>query len=407
MYCSAASRCASSLWATPFVSVYEGGLLPTHNLARPAQPSFTSPVVLVVANRHPKPKETASIPALTSTSTADDRISSSPYAIQVYPVSAAPARPRPPPVHAAALAGFGAYVTIQSILSPVHRRALPGRTTVDPDALPDDAHGVRGGAPTPRCSSAVRAAFGSSRQHRAGGDRESSIREDQNAESGGAECRAVPCTGLDCPSLAGYCRRRRVLACVRARDVDASLLIARYPPSSISRSCCCSQRRAHYTASFTAVLSIGAAAGELSPPQVAAEKILAERSNRWPQVPKQLSLGLDYTNRPMSSLLDLCISSTPRRAPPTCIQSCLPDFSLPSHLIPPALPHLDYATMRFRGDAGSGSTPRGVLACPSRISTARRGVRGGAFALQLGDVHAAAQVFGTPQAVPSMRDLTI
>ncbi|KAJ7765992.1 hypothetical protein B0H14DRAFT_3895194 [Mycena olivaceomarginata] len=52
----------------------------------PTTPALTvgNPVrwYLVVANRHPKSKEAASIPALTSTSTADDRISSSPYAIQ-------------------------------------------------------------------------------------------------------------------------------------------------------------------------------------------------------------------------------------------------------------------------------------------------------------------------------------
>jgi hypothetical protein len=49
----------------------------------------------------------------------------------------------------------------------------------------------------------------------------------------------------------------------------------------------------------------------------------------------------------------------------------------------------------------------GVLARPSdlsiphldRIFTARRGVRGGVFALQLGDVHAAAWIFGMPQTV--------
>ncbi|KAJ7792173.1 hypothetical protein B0H14DRAFT_172864 [Mycena olivaceomarginata] len=83
----------------------------------------------VVANRHPKPKETASIPALTSTSTADDRISSSPYAIQVYPrIRSSRTPPRPPPVHAAALAGFGAYVTIHRI-PPFIGRALPSRTS--------------------------------------------------------------------------------------------------------------------------------------------------------------------------------------------------------------------------------------------------------------------------------------
>jgi hypothetical protein len=43
---------------------------------------------LVVANRHPKPKEAASIPALTSTSTTNDRISSSPTQSRFTPVAA-------------------------------------------------------------------------------------------------------------------------------------------------------------------------------------------------------------------------------------------------------------------------------------------------------------------------------
>ncbi|KAJ7769751.1 hypothetical protein B0H14DRAFT_352587 [Mycena olivaceomarginata] len=165
-------------------------------------------------------------------------------------------------------------------------------------------------------------------------------------------CRA---RGARLPQLvAGYCRGRRVLACPGA---GRGCIAAHRAPSSVihPRAPAASPRRAHYTrASSPAVLSIGAAAGELSPPQLAAEKILrhgAERSNPWPQVPKHLSLGLDYTNRPLSSLHLLCISSTPRRATGAHLHPGL----FAAHLISSrrALPHLDYAMMRFRGDAGS------------------------------------------------------
>jgi hypothetical protein len=194
-------------------------------------------------------------------------------------------------------------------------------------------HGVRGGAPTPRCGSATCARGGLAPRDntRAGGvwlgptrrTHPSSIRprvpspessrdlcparggdaprarrapthppseaigrlprfeKIKDAEPGGAECRAVPCTrGPTAPA------RSRVLSTPSRSGVcpGAPHALPAY------------QRRAHYTrAPPTAVLSIGAAAGELSPPQVAAEKILrdgAERSNRC----KQLSLGLDYTN---------------------------------------------------------------------------------------------------------------
>ncbi|KAJ7759690.1 hypothetical protein B0H14DRAFT_384481 [Mycena olivaceomarginata] len=176
----------------------------------------------------------------------------------------------------------------------------------------------------------------------------------KNAESGGAECRPVPCTrGSTAPA------RSRVLSTPSRSGVcpgaGRGWIAAHRTPSSVihPHALAASQHRAHYTrAPATAVLSIGAAAGEHSPPQVAAEILRdgAERSNRC----KQPSLGLDYTNQPTSLDL-LCISSTPRRAPaPTCIRSCLPDF-FATYLISSrrALPHLDYATMRFRGDAGS------------------------------------------------------
>ncbi|KAJ7766002.1 hypothetical protein B0H14DRAFT_363704 [Mycena olivaceomarginata] len=80
-----------------------------------------------------------------------------PYAIQVYPrIRGSRTPPRPPPVYTAALAGFGAYVTIHRIPPFIAARcpAVP-RQSGDPDALPDDAHGARGGAPTPRCGSAT------------------------------------------------------------------------------------------------------------------------------------------------------------------------------------------------------------------------------------------------------------
>ncbi|KAJ7800735.1 hypothetical protein B0H14DRAFT_1686690 [Mycena olivaceomarginata] len=229
--------------------------------------------------------------------------------------------------------------------------------------------------------------------------------------------------------VAGYCRRRRVLACVRVRDVDASLPIARRPPSSIITLLLPPNVARTTRERLLPLFCSSAQQQESSPtPSCCREDLAgrAERSNRWPQVPKQLSLGLDYTNRPTDRLssLDLpCISSTPRRAPaPTCIQSCLP---YPSHLIPPraAAPGLCHDALSRRrgveevrlrcGGAGGqrlvlGSLPpykssHGVLAArrirPFRISTTRRGVQGGAFALQLGDLHAAAWVFGTPQSV--------
>ncbi|KAJ7708559.1 hypothetical protein B0H14DRAFT_715732 [Mycena olivaceomarginata] len=119
------------------------------------------------------------------------------------------------------------------------------------------------------------------------------------------------------------------------------------------------QRRAHYMrAPPTAVLSIGAAAGELSPPQVAAEKISrdgAERSKRWPQVPKQLSLGLDYTNRPTVFSWPSVHLIYTAQGTGAHLHPVLPAGLFAAHLISSrrALPHLDYATMRCQGDAGS------------------------------------------------------
>ncbi|KAJ7743297.1 hypothetical protein B0H14DRAFT_3514921 [Mycena olivaceomarginata] len=387
------------------------------------------------------PKEAAPIPALTSTPTADDRISSSPYAIQVYPrIRSSRTPPRPPPVHAAALAGFGAYVTIQSILSrrsspraarPYDCRAIPMRfpTThtvfeeVHPPRAearrtwprrwaPRDNTWVGGGwlGPTRRTHpSSIRPRVPSSESSRdlcpaRGGDAPRARRAPthppseaigslprfkkiKNAESGGAECRPVPCTrgstaparsrALSTPSRSGVCPGAG-RGCIAAHRASSSVIHLH------------SQRRAHYTrASSTAVLSIGAAAGELSPPQVH----------------KQLSLGLDYTSRPTifsRPSVHLMYTAQDTGAP---LHPVLPAGLFATHLISSrrALPRLDHATVRFRGDAGSRSTR---MACspvrrirPSRISTARRGVRGGASALRLGDVHAAAWVFGTPQAV--------
>ncbi|KAJ7729116.1 hypothetical protein B0H14DRAFT_3518374 [Mycena olivaceomarginata] len=309
----------------------------------------------IIANRHPKPKETVSIPALTSTSTADDRISSSPTQSRFTPISAAPARRQhPPPVHAATLTQTGAYVTIHCI---------------------------------------------------------------------------SPFIAARCPAVPRHPQPGTVDAVTfwRASGAGHGCIATHHAPSSIIlfHALAASQHRVYCTrASSTAVLPISAAAGELSPPQVAAEKILrdgAERSNRWPQVPKQLSSGLDYTNRPTvfsrpSVHLIYTAQDTGAHLHPV-----LHPVLFATHLISSrrALPHLDYATMCFRGGAGSrrcacaaagpagsgsfwGSLPpykcspvRGI--CPSRILTARRSVRGGPFALQLGDVHVAAWVFGTPR----------
>ncbi|KAJ7690039.1 hypothetical protein B0H14DRAFT_859671 [Mycena olivaceomarginata] len=112
------------------------GRPPPNPQPRSSRPHPRSPAqwYFVVANRHPKPKETASIPALTSTSTADDRISSSPYAIQVYPrIRSSRTPPRPPPVHAAR--SLEPAPTSQSIAS---RRSSPraAQPYLDSSAIP-------------------------------------------------------------------------------------------------------------------------------------------------------------------------------------------------------------------------------------------------------------------------------
>ncbi|KAJ7743285.1 hypothetical protein B0H14DRAFT_3897655 [Mycena olivaceomarginata] len=153
----------------------------------------------------------------------------------------------------------------------------------------------------------------------------------------------------------------------------------------------------------TAVLSIGAAAGELSPPQVTAEKILwhgAERSNRC----KQLRLGLDYTNRPTFFSRPSVHLIYTAQGTGAHLHPVLPAGLFATHLISSrrALPHLDYATMRFRGDAGSGSNILAWRARPSVGSVHPASRPHGAVFEEVrprcsGDVHAAAWVFGTPQ----------
>ncbi|KAJ7734906.1 hypothetical protein B0H14DRAFT_3613812 [Mycena olivaceomarginata] len=400
----------------------------------------------VVANRHPKPKEAASIPALTSTSTADDRISSSPYAIQVYlRIGSSRTPPRPPPVHAAALAGFGAYVTFHRIppfiaarcpscsrrcTHPVlrlgdGRHDVPIHPSIRPRVLsPESSRDLcpaRGDAPCARRAPT----------HPPSEAIESLPRFEKIRSLSRAGLSVDPCfaRGARLPQLvAGYCRRRRVLACVQGRDVDASLLIARYPPSSIFM-LFLPPNVARTTRERLLLLFRSSAQQEDSshPKRRSSVQGGAERSNRWPQVHKQLSLGLGYTNRPtVFSPPSVHLIYTAQGTGAHLLQSCLPDFSLPisSHpaarcriwiMIPrsafeatwgrggaPALRRGRRAAARSGGHCRLISTP---MACspvrrirPSHILTARCGVRGGAFALQLGDVHAAAQVFGTPQA---------
>ncbi|KAJ7707210.1 hypothetical protein B0H14DRAFT_3903136 [Mycena olivaceomarginata] len=232
--------------------------------------------------------------------------------------------------------------------------------------------------------------------------------------------------------VAGYCRRRRVLACVRVRDVDASLPIARHPPSSIL-TLFLPPNVARTTRERLPLLFCPSAQQQESSPY---PKLLPRSCGTGLSVrsdgrrcPSLVWDSTTLTGR-LSSLHLLCITSTPRRAPAAYLHPVLPAGLFATNLISSrrALPHLDYATMRFRGDAGSrrcacaaagpagsssfwGSLPpyssiSTRMACspvrrirPSRISTARRGVRGGASALQLGDVHTAAWIFGTPQTV--------
>ncbi|KAJ7778884.1 hypothetical protein B0H14DRAFT_326932 [Mycena olivaceomarginata] len=157
-----------------------------------------------------------------------------------------------------------------------------------------------------------------------------------------------------------------------------------------------SPRRAHYTrASSAAVLSIGAAAGELSPPHLLPRRScgtgLSDRSDgrRCPS-----SLVRDSTtptdrpaifSRPSVHLIYTAQGTGAHLHP------VLPAGLFATHLISSrrALPHLDYTRRAC-------SPVRRIR--PSRIPTAQRGVRGGAFALRLGDVHAVAWVLGTPQA---------
>ncbi|KAJ7321871.1 hypothetical protein DFH08DRAFT_356519 [Mycena albidolilacea] len=131
-----------------------------------------------------------------------------------------------------------------------------------------------------------------------------------------------------------------------------SRAILRHPSS---RSCCLPTSRAlHASASHCCSVHRRSS----TPPQVAAEKISldgAERSNRWPQVPKQFSLRLDYTSRSTvfsrpSVRLVYTAQGTGAHLHPV-----LPAVLFATHLISSrrALPHLDYVTMRFRGDAGS------------------------------------------------------
>ncbi|KAJ7729130.1 hypothetical protein B0H14DRAFT_3518391 [Mycena olivaceomarginata] len=384
----------------------------------PTTPVLTVGNPFVVANRHPKPKETASIPALTSTSTADDRISSSPYAIQLLLLDSAPtsqpiasrrSSPRAAQPYLDSRAIPMRFPTTHTVFEEVHPPRAAARRTWPRRLAPRDNARTSGSrvARSLSCSRGRPARSPSDYPSPFRGDRElSRFEKIKNAESGGAECRAVPCTRgstaparsrvLSTPLRSGVCPGAG-RGCIAAYCAPSSLI---HPHALVA-----SQRRVHYKRLLLRFYpSAQRQESELSPPQVAAEKILrdgAERLNRWPQVPKELSLGLDYTNRPtVFSRPSVHLIYT---AQGTCIQSCLPDFSLPIPSHPAACSRIwIMPRCAFEATRGSGSS-HGVLAArrirPFRISTTRRGVQGGAFALQLGDLHAAAWVFGTPQTV--------
>ncbi|KAJ7769744.1 hypothetical protein B0H14DRAFT_352483 [Mycena olivaceomarginata] len=229
--------------------------------------------------------------------------------------------------------------------------------------------------------------------------------------------------------VAGYFRRRRVLACPGA---GRGCIAAHRAPSSVIHPHALAPNVARTTHErlLTAVLSIGAAAGELSHPKLLPRRScgpgLSDRSDGCRRLS---SLVWDSTTPTDHCLLStFCPSHLHRaghRRPPASSPACC-TFRYPSHLIPPraAAPGLCHDALSRRrgveevrlrcGGAGEQAARSGGhcrlistrMGCspvrrirPSRISTARRGVRGGAFALQLGDVHTAARVFGAPQAV--------
>ncbi|KAJ7757673.1 hypothetical protein B0H14DRAFT_3896148 [Mycena olivaceomarginata] len=350
--------------------------------------------------------------ALISTSTADDRISSPPYAIQcMQPRSLEPA-----PTSQSIASRCSSPRAAQPYLDS---RAIPMR-------FPTTHTVVRGGAPTPRYSSAdVAAAVWLLETTRGRVSRDPSCRAifvllEDGTPRALAERLSIPLLRRLGPGTVDAVAFWRVSGRGTWMHRCPSRAILRHPSS---RSCCIPTSRALH-ASVLYCCSVHRRSS--TPPQVAAEKISrdgAERSKRWPQVPKQLSLGLDYTNRPTvfsppSVHLIYTAQGTGAHLHPVPLVGLFATHLISSRR---ALPHLDYATMRFRGDAGSrrcacaaagpagsGSFWGSLLPCnysygvfirPSRISTVRRGVRGGAFALQLGDVHAAPWVFGTPQTV--------
>jgi hypothetical protein len=108
------------------MSVYEGGLLPTHNLARPARtlvhkPSGASSSPTVI----PSPRRLRQYPP-SPPPPPPTTASPLPLRIQVYPrIRGSHIPPHPPPVHAAALTRFGAYVTIHRIPRSSPRAAQP------------------------------------------------------------------------------------------------------------------------------------------------------------------------------------------------------------------------------------------------------------------------------------------
>ncbi|KAJ7847834.1 hypothetical protein B0H14DRAFT_3674735 [Mycena olivaceomarginata] len=340
----------------------------------PTTPALTvgNPVrwYFVVANRHPKPKEAAPIPALTSTSTADDRISSSPTQSRFTLVSAALAR------HHALLQcmqprSLESAPTSQSILS---RRSSPRA------ARPYDCRAIPMRFPT------MHTVFEEVHPPRAAARRTWPRRFGPPETTHGR----VPGT-VD--ALAFW----RVSGRGTGMHRCPSRAILHHPSS---RSCCLPTSRALRASVFSCCS-------------------VHRRSSRG-ALPTLSCCREDLAGR--GSAIESMAAGHRAHLHPV-----LPAGLFAPHLISSrrALQHLDYATMRFRGDAGSGrcacaaAGPAGSgsfwghyrlisprTACspvcqirPSRISTARRGVRGGVFALQLGDVDTAAWVFGTPQAV--------
>jgi hypothetical protein len=165
--------------------------------------------------------------------------------------------------------------------------------------------------------------------------------------------------GLDCPSpwpgtadAVPFWRVSR-----RGTWMDRCPSRAILPHPSSRSSCLPTSRALHASASHCCSVHRCSS----TPPHIAAEKILrdgAERSKRWPQVPKQLSLGLDYTNRPtLFSWPSVHLIYT-AQGTGAHLHPVLPAGIFAVHFI---LPHLDYATRGRGGRCGGTGRQRLVL----------------------------------------------